>query len=129
MKPSTAGVNTMQIEVLEAMGDRAPKGTPQALSKRVCEVVRSAHLPLLIIDESAAPFGKAIEEIRSWNDEAGARHCAVRQHQGHAAAGSGGRDDAFAQLYRGSPMRMICPLPLQADAIALAEAWASSTTH
>jgi DNA transposition AAA+ family ATPase len=35
----------------------------------------------------------------------------------------GGRDDAFAQLYSRLSMRLIRPVPLKADAIALAAAW------
>ena len=123
MKPSTAGVNTMQIEVLEAMGDRTPKGTPQALSKRICEMVRNSHLPLLIIDEAQHLSEKAIEEIRSWNDEAGLGIALFGNIKVMRRLEGGGRDDAFAQLYSRLSMRMIRPLPLQADAIALAEAW------
>ena len=123
MKPSTAGVNTMQIEVLKAMGDRTPKGTPQALSQRICEIVRDTHLPLLIIDEAQHLSEKAIEEIRSWNDEAGLGIALFGNIKVLRRIEGGGRDDAFAQLYSRLSMRMIRPLPLQGDAIALAEAW------
>lgn len=123
MKPSTAGVNTMQIEVLKAMGERAPKGTPQALSQRVCELVRGMHLPLLILDEAQHLSEKAIEEIRSWNDDTGIGIALFGNIKVLRRIEGGGRDDAFAQLYSRLSMRMIRPLPLQADAIALAEAW------
>ena len=123
MRPSTAGVNTMQIEVLKAMGDRTPKGTPQALTQRILELVRSMHLPLLIIDEAQHLSEKAIEEIRGWNDEAGLGIALFGNIKVLRRIEGGGRDDAFAQLYSRLSMRMVRALPLQADAIALAEAW------
>lgn len=123
MKPSSAGVNTMQIEVLKAMGERSPKGTPQALSQRIVEIARNTHLPLLIIDEAQHLSEKAIEEIRSWNDEAGLGIALFGNIKVLRRIEGGGRDDAFAQLYSRLSMRMVRPLPLQADAIALAEAW------
>lgn len=123
MKPSTAGVNTMQIEVLKAMGERTPKGTPQALTQRILELVRGMHLPLLIIDEAQHLSEKAIEEIRSWNDDAGLGIALFGNIKVLRRIEGGGRDDAFAQLYSRLSMRMVRPLPLQADAVALAEAW------
>lgn len=123
MTPSTAGVNNMQTEVLEALGEKTPKGTPQALSRRVCELVRSLHLPLLIIDEAQHLSEKAIEEIRSWNDKVGLGIALFGNVKVLRRIEGGGRDDAFAQLYSRLSMRMIRPLPLQADAVALADAW------
>jgi hypothetical protein len=41
----------------------------------------------------------------------------------HKRIEGGGRDDAFAQLYSRLSMRLIRPVPLKADALALAEAW------
>ncbi|MBY0393076.1 MAG: AAA family ATPase, partial [Novosphingobium sp.] len=123
MKPSTAGVNTMQIEVLKAMGERSPKGTPQALSQRVVEIARNSHLPLLIIDEAQHLSEKAVEEIRSWNDEAGLGIALFGNIKVLKRIEGGGRDDAFAQLYSRLSMRMVRPLPLKADAVALAQAW------
>lgn len=123
MKPSSAGVNTMQIEVLKAMGDRSPKGTPLALTQRIIEIARGSHLPLLIIDEAQHLSEKAVEEIRGWNDEAGLGIALFGNIKVLRRIEGGGRDDAFAQLYSRLSMRMVRPLPLQADAIALAEAW------
>ncbi|MBV2147912.1 AAA family ATPase [Sphingobium sp. AS12] len=71
MTSSTAGVNTMQIEVLEAMGERDIKGTPQALSRRIRRRVEQYRNALLIIDEAQHLSSKAIDEIRSWNDLSG----------------------------------------------------------
>lgn len=123
MKPSTAGVNTMQIEMLKAMGERSPKGTPQALSQRIVEITRNSHLPLAIIDEAQNLSEKAIEEIRSWNDEAGLGIALFGNIKVLKRIEGGGRDDAFAQLYSRLSMRMVRPVPLKADAVALAQAW------
>jgi DNA transposition AAA+ family ATPase len=123
MTPSSAGVNNMQIAVLRALGERNPKGTPQALSYRICELVRNMHMPLLIIDEAQHLSEKAIEEIRSWNDLAKLGIAFFGNIKVIKRIEGGGRDDAFAQLYSRLSMRLIRPVPLKADALALAEAW------
>ncbi|MFM9673702.1 AAA family ATPase, partial [Streptomyces galilaeus] len=84
----------------------------------VCELVRSLHLPLLIIDEAQHLSEKAIEEIRSWNDKVGLGIALFGNVKVLRRIEGGGRDDAFAQLYSRLSMRMIRPLPLQADAVA-----------
>ncbi|PTR11791.1 MULTISPECIES: AAA family ATPase [unclassified Novosphingobium] len=123
MAPSSAGVNNMQIEVLRAMGERNPKGTPQALTYRICELVQNMHMPLLIIDEAQHLTEKSFEEIRTWNDRARLGIAIFGNIKALKQIEGGGRDDAFAQLYSRLSMRIIRPVPLKADALALAEAW------
>lgn len=123
MKPSTAGVQTMQMAVLKAMGERSPKGTPQALTQRIEDITRDLRAPLLIIDEAQHLSEKAIEEIRSWNDNVDLGIALFGNIRVLKRIEGGGRDDAFAQLYSRLSIKMIRPLPLQADAVALAEAW------
>lgn len=123
MTPSSAGVNNMQIKVLKSLGEANPKGTPQRLSERICDILRNIHQPLLILDEMQHCSTKSFDEIRSWGDEVGVgiglfgNIRVMRQIEGQ------GGDDAFAQIYSRLAYRMVRPLPLQSDALALASAW------
>lgn len=123
MSPSTAGVNNMQIEVLEALGERDAVGTPQKLSRRVRERVKNMAKALIIIDEAQHLSEKAIEEIRSWHDDTGVGIALLGNIKVMQQLEGGTRSAAFAQLYSRVSMRMIRPLPLQSDADALAKAW------
>ncbi|MBB3858905.1 hypothetical protein GGQ88_000145 [Novosphingobium hassiacum] len=123
MSPSTAGVNNMQIEVLEAMGERDAVGTPQKLSRRIRDRVKNMSKPLIVIDEAQHVSEKAIEEIRSWHDATGVGIALLGNIKVMQQLEGGSRSAAFAQLYSRVSMRLIRPLPLQADADALAEAW------
>lgn len=123
MRPSTAGVQTMQMAVLKAMGERAAKGTPQALSERIVELTDNMHAPLLIVDEAQHLSEKAIEEIRSWNDENGLGIALFGNIKVMKRIEGGGRDDAFAQLFSRISNRVYRAVPLHGDGVALAEAW------
>lgn len=123
MSPSTAGVNNMQIEVLEALGERDAVGTPQKLSRRIRDRVKNMSKPLIVIDEAQHLSEKAIEEIRSWHDATGVGIALLGNIKVMQQLEGGTRSAAFAQLYSRVSMRMIRPLPLQADADALAKAW------
>ncbi|WP_225205361.1 AAA family ATPase [Novosphingobium huizhouense] len=123
MKPSTAGVNNMQQEVLKALGEKDAVGTPQRLSGRVMDRVRDLTNPLIIIDEAQHLSEKAIEEIRSWHDETGVGIALLGNMTVMQRLEGGARAAAFAQLYSRVSMRLIRPVPLQSDADALAEAW------
>ncbi len=123
MSPSTAGVNNMQIEVLEALGERDAVGTPQKLSRRIRERVKNMSKALIVIDEAQHLSEKAIEEIRSWHDATGVGIALLGNVKVMQQLEGGTRSAAFAQLYSRVSMRMIRPLPLQADADALAKAW------
>ncbi|MDE2595980.1 MAG: AAA family ATPase [Sphingomonadales bacterium] len=123
MTPSSAGVNTMQIEVLESLGDKNAVGTPQKLSRRVRERVEQLATPLLIIDEAQHLSQKAIEEIRSWHDAVGLGIALLGNISVMQRLEGGSRSDAFAQLYSRVSLKMLRNLPLNGDIEPLAEAW------
>lgn len=117
MRKSTAGVNTMQQQVLKSMGVRNATGTPQKLSDLICEKAASAHLPLLIIDEAQHLSESALEEARSWNDEV---------DLGIAILGNAGfvqKMLRFPQLYSRLEMKTQQVRPFRADAEAMCQAW------
>lgn len=123
MTPSTAGVNNMQVEVLEALGERDPVGTPQKLTRRIRQRVKDLRNPLLILDEAQHLSEKALEEIRGWNDAEGLG-IALFGNEGVLQRLEGGnRRAAFAQLFSRVSLRVVRSLPLRGDIDALAEAW------
>lgn len=122
MAPSTAGVNNMQIEVLEALGEPEAKGTPQALSRRIKQRVRLSG-GLLILDEAQHLTEKALEEIRSWHDATGIGICLVGNQDVLLRLEHGNRKAAFARLASRVAQRMIFNAATDADALALADAW------
>lgn len=123
MTPSTAGVNTMQIEVLEALGEKNALGTPQKLSRRVRERVDGLTNPLIVIDEAQHTSEKALEEIRAWHDATGVGIALLGNVGVMQRLEGGNRAAAFAQLYSRVSLKMLRNLPLQGDVAALAEAW------
>jgi DNA transposition AAA+ family ATPase len=123
MSPSSAGVNTMQLELLRVMGDRTSKGTPQALTWRIRDLLRGLGKPLIIIDEAQHLSQKAIDEIRGWNDKTGVGIAFLGNIEVLKQIDGSSKDNAFAQLSSRVAMRMKRAIPLRADAIALAHAW------
>lgn len=122
MRPSTAGVNNMQIEVLRALGEPEAKGTPQALSRRICDKVRAMQA-LIVFDEAQHLSEKAIEEIRSWHDETGVGIALLGNHEVIGRLEGGNRKAAYAQLYSRVSMRHEQMLPTEIDARVLADEW------
>lgn len=122
MKPSTAGVNTMQQKVLECMGEPAAKGTPLALSTKIEALVRNTG-GLIVIDEAQHTSEKALEEIRGWHDETGIGICLVGNEDVLTRLTLGNKRDAFARLASRVAQRMIFRGPEDGDALALADAW------
>lgn len=120
--PSSAGVNTMQVETLAVLGERDAKGTPQALSRRILERVRNTG-GLLIFDEAQHLSERAIEEIRGWYDAVGIGIVLQGNESVISRLEGGSRKAAFAQLYSRISMRLVRPLPTDADAEALSDAW------
>ena len=123
MTPSTAGVNNMQQEVLASMGEMNAVGTPQKLSQQIRLKVKDLKNPLIILDEAQHLSEKAIEEIRSWHDATGVGIALLGNVGVMQRLEGGNRKSSFAQLYSRIAMRLIRPVPLEADADALAEAW------
>jgi DNA transposition AAA+ family ATPase len=127
MKPSTAGVNTMQQKVLECMGEPNAKGTPLALSTKIEALVRNTG-GLLVIDEAQHTSEKALEEIRGWHDETGIGICLVGNEDVLTRLTLGNKRDAFARLASRVAQRMIFRGPEDGDALALADAWGVNAT-
>lgn len=123
MAPSTAGVNNMQIEVLEALGEKNPVGTPQKLSRRIRELIENLKNPLLIIDEAQHMSEKAIEEARSWHDATGCGLALLGNVGVLQRLEGGNRASSYAQLYSRVSLKVVRPLPLLRDIDALANAW------
>jgi DNA transposition AAA+ family ATPase len=123
MRPSTAGINAMQIELLAKLGERDAHGSMQQLSRRICDRVRNTN-GLLIFDEAQHLLDRTIDEIRSWHDETGVGVAFLGNETVLARIEGGHRRAAFAQLYSRIGMRLIRNLPLAEDARALADAWA-----
>lgn len=122
MRPSSAGVNNMQIAVLKSMGQPDARGTPQALSSEICARVRNTG-GLIVIDEAQHLSEKAIEEIRSWHDETGIGIALLGNETVLGRMEGGSRKPAYAQLYSRVGMRLIQNVPSRGDADALADAW------
>lgn len=123
MSPSTAGVNNMQIEVLEALGERDAVGTPQKLSRRIRAKVSNLSSPLLILDEAQHLSEKALEEIRSWNDACGVGIALFGNESVWQRLTGGSRQAHFAQLFSRVGLNIRRTLPLRGDIEALADAW------
>jgi len=123
MAPSTSGVNTMQIEVLESLGEKNPVGTPQKLSRRIRDLLEALGNPMIIIDEAQHLSEKSIEEIRSWHDSTGCGIALLGNVGVLQRLEGGNRASAYAQLYSRVSLKVVRPLPLLADIDALAEAW------
>jgi len=128
MAPSTAGVNNMQVEVLEALGENNAVGTPQKLSRQIKERLENRSAPLLIVDEAQHLSSKALEEIRSWNDTVGCGIALFGNIKVIQQLEGGARASAFAQLFSRLSMRMTRPLPLNGDVDALAAGWGIEDT-
>ncbi|WP_448660328.1 AAA family ATPase [Sphingomonas sp. CJ99] len=123
MSPSTAGVNNMQIELLEALGEPNAVGTPQKLSRRIRDRVKDLSNPVIILDEAQHLSEKSIEEARSWHDMTGVGIALFGNIGVMQRIEGGSRKAAFAQLYSRIGMRLVRTTALQGDADALAAAW------
>lgn len=132
MAPSSAGVNNMQIAILESMGETDAKGTPQALSRRIKDRVRASG-GLLILDEAQFLSEKSLEELRTIHDDAmkralidgtrGVGICLVGNTDVLLRLELGRQKDAFARLASRVAQRVIAYHAVEGDVLALADAW------
>lgn len=122
MSPSTAGVNNMQIAILEAMGETNVKGTPQALSRRIKDRVRGAK-GVLAIDEAQFLSEKALEELRTIHDLTEGGICMLGNLDVLRRLELGGQDNPFARLASRVRQRAILYYPYPEDIAALSDAW------
>ncbi|GAM04833.1 AAA family ATPase [Novosphingobium sp. MBES04] len=123
MAPSNAGVNNMQQEVAVALGLGEVVGTPQKLTRMICDRLRNLGNPLLIFDEAQHMSAASLEEIRGWHDRIGVGLALFGNIGVMQRLEGTSRKADFAQLFSRVGMRLIRMLPLQADMDALAQAW------
>lgn len=117
MRKSSGSVQTMQLQVLRAMGVRDAVGAPQKLSEIICAKAAAMDRPLLIIDEAQHLSEGALDEARSWNDEV---------DLGLALLGNAGvlqRMSRYPQLISRISMRSHQVRPFRGDIEAMARAW------
>lgn len=117
MRKSAGGPNNMLKMVLAALGVRDPSGGTFDMSRQVCDQLKKATKPLLIIDEAQHLNEASIEEIRSWNDAIDV---------GIALFGNVGvlqKLARFPQLYSRLSLKLQRRCPTHADIEAMADAW------
>ncbi len=122
MAPSTRGVNTCLIELLEAMGEEGATGTPQALSRRVRKYLKEPG-GLILIDEAQHLSEQAIEELRAIHDAEGVGIVLLGNDELYAKFNGAGRKAAFAQVTSRIGMRHKQARPDPADVKVLSAAW------
>ncbi|BCW89991.1 hypothetical protein sos41_31590 [Alphaproteobacteria bacterium SO-S41] len=121
MSPSSRGVSTALIMVLQSLGEKGAKGTPQALSSKICEKV-SGGGALLIIDEAQHLSALAVDELRSIHDRTGVGMVFVgNQHIFDLFDGT--RNVTFAQFSSRIGMREKQNRPRREDVAMIAAAW------
>lgn len=123
MDPSTRGVNTMLVELLGAMGESDPRGTPQAMASKVKRVAREAK-GLIIIDEAQHLSEQAIEALRAINDAVRVGIVMLGNESAWSRVGTTGTKPAFAQVSSRFAQRRWILTPDPRDSAALAQAWA-----
>lgn len=130
MDPSTRGVNTCLVAILDAMGDPEAKGTPQALSRRIVQRALEAEC-LIIVDEAQHLSDQSVEQLRAINDRArvagGRVGIALMGNQlAYSRMAHDGSRPAFAQVSSRMAQRMWIVAPVAADVKMLAEAWCAA---
>jgi DNA transposition AAA+ family ATPase len=116
VSPSTRGVPTMLIAILEAMGEKDAKGTPQSLSARIRGRVRNAGA-LIIIDEAQHLSAQALDELRSIHDQT---DCGVALVGDETLAATLKK---YPQLYSRLGVRFSLARPTTGDVTAIAAGW------
>lgn len=133
MDPSTRGVNTALVEILDAMGETDARGTPQALSRRVLQKASDASC-LIIVDEAQHMSDLAVEQLRAINDKARSQGAKVGiallgNQLAYARMAHDGSRPAFAQVSSRMSQRMWIVEPEPADVEQLGRAWASANNE
>ncbi|NCP19042.1 MAG: AAA family ATPase [Erythrobacter sp.] len=126
--PSTAGLASMQREVLFKLGEKVVHGSSQTLSRRIKDFFEVTPNGLLIIDEAQHLTTRAIEEIRSWHDESGVGVALLGNEHVQQTLDGGARAATFAQIFSRVGMRLVRSKPLAGDIEAFLDAWAVSDT-
>jgi DNA transposition AAA+ family ATPase len=122
MSPSSAGIMTMQQQVLNALGERDVTGPPNKLTQLILDKVRASG-GLLVIDEAQHLQERALEEIRSWQDQCGVGVALAGNLSVIQRLEGGTRRAHLAQLFSRVGMRLVRAAALDGDADALCNAW------
>jgi hypothetical protein len=122
MAPSTAGVQTMLAAILEEMGEKELRGSPQMLSRRIRERV-AGRSAVICIDEAQHLSEKALDELRGIHD---VTSCGIALF-GNAGLleklEGGARAISHAQLWGRIALRTARIEAYAEDGVALARAW------
>lgn len=122
MAPSTAGVATMLAEILDAMGERDARGSPQMLVKRIKDRLKNTG-GLIVVDDAQHLTQTALDELRGLHDVTGIGIAMVGNAGLLSRLEGGSRHVAYAQLFSRVSMRIVQNLAYPEDGIALGRAW------
>lgn len=130
MDPSTRGVNTCLVAILDAMGRPDARGTPQGLARQIItEALRSECL--IIVDEAQHLSDQSIEQLRAINDRVRSQggRCGIvlmGNQSAYSKIAHDGSRPAFAQVSSRMAQRRWILNPRPADVAVMAEAWAAA---
>ncbi len=122
IKPSTARLNPMVLEVHKAFGIPVKYSWTHNASGIVCDRLRGRQ-GLLVIDEANHLEVEAFEELRSWHDETGVGICLLGNEELLQRIETGRHRDRFARLNRRIAQRHVQRVPLKEDVEAFCDAW------
>lgn len=122
MSPSSAGVQPMLTEILQKMGEREVRGSPQMLSARIKERVQGAQA-MLLIDEAQHLSHKALDELRSIHDATSVGVALFGNASLLELLEGGHRAVSHAQLYSRIGIKFIEIKAYPEDAQQLGRAW------
>lgn len=130
MDPSTRGVNTCLVAILDAMGRPDARGTPQGLARQIVQQCMTAEC-LIIVDEAQHLSDQSIEQLRAINDRVRAQggRCGIvlmGNQSAYAKIAHDGSRPAFAQVSSRMAQRRWILNPRVADVAMMAEAWAAA---
>jgi DNA transposition AAA+ family ATPase len=120
--PSSAGPNTMCVEVLRALGVRDATGSPQKLSRMVIDRVTDTR-GLLLLDECQHLKTSSFDLARSWYDRTGIGIAFFGNYSMMERIEGEKRSTEFAQIYSRLGLQKALNLPLKSDAETLSDAW------
>lgn len=116
MSPVLRGLPNMLSAILAAMGEKGAKGTPAALSARVCARMMGSGA-LIVLDEAQNLSSQSLEQARSIHDET---DCGVALAGDETLIANLKR---YPQLYSRLGIRHVQPRPTADDVTILAQGW------
>jgi DNA transposition AAA+ family ATPase len=122
MAPSTGGVSTMLTEILDSMGERDIKGSPQMLARRIRDRVRGTG-GLIALDDAQHLSEKALDELRGIHDVTGVGVALLGNAGLLQRLEGGNRSVSFAQLFSRISLRIVKTLAYPEDGLQLGRAW------